>query len=107
MFGRGNISDAPPGVTAVFEAVKLHVERVHEACASLQQSASIGNETSKFLVEEHWRAQQLSHFRSKEETSRLSHWHSIKAKVKSVLSLRFHLHMRECVYCMTRIPDFF
>ena len=68
MFGRGNISVAPPGVTAVFEAVKSLVERVHEACASLQQSASIGNETSKFIVEEHWRAQQLSHFRSREDT---------------------------------------
>ena len=69
VYGPGGIFDAPTGVTAIFEAIKLHVEQVFEAGESLQQSAAAGCESSKLFLNEQVKAQELSHYRSKEDVA--------------------------------------
>ena len=67
--GPGGIIDAPTGVTAIFEAMKLHVEQVFVAGESLQQSAAAGCESSKLFLNEQVKALELSHYRSKEDVA--------------------------------------
>ena len=69
VYGPGGIFDAPTGVTAIFEAIKFHVEQVFEAGESLQQSAAAGCESSKLFLNEQVKAQELSHYRSKEDVA--------------------------------------
>ena len=69
VYGPGGIIDAPTGVTAIFEAMKLHVEQVFVAGESLQQSAAAGCESSKLFLNEQVKAQELSHYRSKEDVA--------------------------------------
>ena len=63
---RGHLS-VSAGVIATFESQKLHIEHVFNAGKALQQSADSGNEPSKFLLSEHLKAQEVSHYRSKED----------------------------------------
>jgi len=67
VFGRLGNEDAPAGVVAMFESTKVHVRRLSEAGKSLQQSASVGSESAKFFLNEHLKAQAISHYRSKED----------------------------------------
>ena len=52
----------------MYESMKSHVEQVFEAGTALQQAADSGNESAKFILSEHIRAQKVSHFRRKEDT---------------------------------------
>ena len=67
-FGKGGITETPKGVIAIFESMKSHVEQVFEAGTALQQATDSGNESAKYILSEHFRAQNVSHFRSKEDT---------------------------------------
>ena len=64
MYGQHGIESAPTGVTALFEANRLSVERVFESGNSLQLS---GSETAKFYFNEHLKQQELTHYRNKED----------------------------------------
>ena len=66
-FGPRGYTEAPAGVIATYESQKLHIEQVYNAGKALQQSADSGNEQAKFLLSEHWKAQEVSHYRSKED----------------------------------------
>ena len=69
VYGTGGVSDAPAGVVATFESMKQHIDQVHEAGKALYQCIDKGNESAKFLLSEHEKAQEMSHFRSKEDAS--------------------------------------
>ena len=67
VFGRHGNEDAPAGVVAMFESTKVHVRTLSQAGKSLQHSASAGSESAKFFLNEHLKAQAISHYRSKED----------------------------------------
>ena len=64
VYGSNAIEESPAGVTALFEANRLSVERVFESGIALQSS---GSESSKFFMNEHLTQQEMTHFRNKED----------------------------------------
>ena len=67
VYGPRGHTEAPAGVIAVYESQKSHIEQVCNAGKALQQSADSGNESAKFIYSEHYKAQEMSHYRSKED----------------------------------------
>ena len=64
VYGSNGIEESPAGVTAIFEANRLSVERVYESGNALLSS---GSESSKFFMNEHLTQQEMTHFRNKED----------------------------------------
>ena len=64
--GEHGVEEVPAGVTALFEATKNQVKRVREAGKALQHSV---NESSELFLSELLKAQDLCHYRSKEDVT--------------------------------------
>lgn len=70
VYGDRGIEEAPAAVISVFEYMKYHLERSRDAGKALQQLADSGSESAKFLLSEHKKTHEISHFGSKEDTFR-------------------------------------
>ena len=64
VYGSNGLEETPAGVTAIYEANRLSVERVYESGNALLSS---GSESSKFFMNEHLTQQEMTHFRNKED----------------------------------------
>ena len=70
VYGPRGYTEVPAGVLATYESQRFQIEQVYFAGCALQQSANSGNESAKFMLSEHWKAQEMSHYRSKEDARR-------------------------------------
>jgi len=64
----GNSAEDDPGfpkeVFAIYLALSKHIKHVYEAGISLHEAASSGSSSAVLMLNEHWRAQNVCHYRS-------------------------------------------